>query len=282
MKKFKIMKKNLKLLNKINLKKIHKIGLKTLLGFILMASVNIGETKENSLNAFQMRSNQYISLYGKEATEKLKKYEPIFKKEEDWFVLKNPLPNLSNYADLIVWQVYNCEDCAKLDSALNVFNYRKQYDSTYKTSSEIIINKFPIVRLNNSENLFKDSVLFNALNNMISEKDFNNINNLLLKDSAAKKVDITNKDSLFSWAKKNNINEKQLEKELSNYSNYNKSYAIGKLFEKQPVKDIPLVIFNGKYVIPSTTINKFNESKLIDLMEYLSILSILDYYGQIK
>lgn len=269
---------------KKSLKKFHKIGLKILLSLLLTTSVNIGKAKENSLNDFQIRSNQYISLYGKDATEKLKKYEPIFKKEEDWFVLKNPLPNLSNYANLIVWQIYNCEDCAKLDSALNVFNYRKQYDSTYKTSSEIIINKFPIVRLNNSnsEKLFKDSVLFNVLNNIVSEKDFDNINNLLLKDSASKKVDITNKDSLFSWAKKNNINEKQLEKELDNYSNYNKSYAIGKLFEKQPVKDIPLVIFNGKYVIPSTTINKFNETKLVDLIEYLSIISILDHYGQIK
>jgi len=53
------------------------------------------------------------------------------------------------------------------------------------------------------------------------------------------------------------------------------------IFEKQNLKDIPMIIFNNKYVIGSESIAKLSQNQLIDLIEYVSIIAILDSYNLI-
>ena len=260
-----------------------KINYKKICSSLILSSLMVVSLQVKSSDSFDEKVKQYNKSYETINIEKLKKYEEIFVKNKDWIALKTE--EKSKIPEIIFWQTYNCELCTKAKEALNTFEYRKKMDANYKSVGDIFITTFPIV-LDKSKNVsklyFRHALLFNVLKNVVHNKeDFEKINLLILKATASNNLDVTNQKQLYDFLNKNNVSIESFEQKLNDFEAVNTVFYLKEIFEKQNLKDIPMIIFNNKYVIGSESIAKLSQNQLIDLIEYVSIIAILDSYNLI-
>ena len=181
---------------------------------------------------------------------------------QNWWLLKDAIPELvSQDKDkplVIGYFAYNASSFLKIEKVF------EQFPDAIRS---------PLSIQEKGKALLGDAELFFTLQKLLPAKRFNEINEDLMERLS--KGEFTVKDERFyEWLQQYGVAKELFDKYFEqNVEINNRALQSYHNTESMPIRSIPMVIVQGKYVILSNTIEKMTVEQLKELISYLVLLA---------
>lgn len=212
--------------------------------------------------------------------EKLNKYNQLYPVGKHWQQLKQTGTDvgIEIYIDM------DSQESIKIYNALNKLKRRIELDSNYSYLSGMSFSLSPVFV---SKDLpYANEYLNKGMAHLILMEIYKREEiKQKVKGLAADKFTYALKESLGvdwgsqkgveNWLKRIDLDKDRFYMYAGDSKLFNRANLLQRSLEEKPIKDIPLVI-GRKFALTATHVLRANENQLIDLLDYIAILSLLD------
>lgn len=179
---------------------------------------------------------------------------------QNWWLLKDAIPELVGQDKPLVigYFAYNASSFLKIEKVF------EQFPDAIRS---------PLSIQEKGKALLGDAKLFFTLQKLLPAKKFNEINEDLMERLS--KGEFTVKDDRFyEWLQQYGVAKELFDKYFEESVEINnRALQSYHNTENMPIRSIPMVIVQGKYVILSNTIEKMTVEQLKELISYLVLLA---------
>lgn len=232
---------------------------------ILILSSATLSTNATSLFSSKRQNNEEeikIQLTNNEIRE-VENYAKKFAQNKDFLILKKKIeyPGQKD-KEIITYFNYDCPLCDRVYKALDRVEYQNP-EYSFLESPIAIENKGKV-------SLVESNLYFSLTKTIKNKRLLKDVNRELF--TKIRSFDDVNE--LATWlAKEKGVNKDLLLKHFESNETSLQSLFLTKHLKQLPILSMPMIVINGKFIITSDVIQKYNEKELIELINYILIIN---------